>query len=244
MGRPPGDEHSADVSGGASEPPVDATPEEEAMGTEAAAIPVRWNERIPRSVWIALLLLFLAVLLLVVLLSQYSRYRVLSGVSGVKRDMRMMATAIEAYYVDNMSYPTMTRVRALMIENAGWPDRAPLGYTLRRYTGYHGPLTLTTPIAYLTGYPMDRFAEPYRVPYLYYVEGASRGWILASFGPDADLMEGGDLGFDNGTVERVYDPMVKQPSNKLLTGSGPRGAYTYDPTNGLLSNGDIWRVKM
>jgi hypothetical protein len=47
-------------------------------------------------------------------------------------------------------------------------------------------------------------------------------------------------------VESVYDPTVRQPSDHLLTGNHNEfgeGAFTYDPTNGLFSQGDIWRVK-
>jgi hypothetical protein len=44
-------------------------------------------------------------------------------------------------------------------------------------------------------------------------------------------------------VEGVYKANQRQPSANLLSGSGPRGAYTYDPTNGTTSAGDLWRVK-
>lgn len=47
-------------------------------------------------------------------------------------------------------------------------------------------------------------------------------------------------------VASVYNVMERQPSELLLTGNHDeygQGAFTYDPTNGLFSQGDIWRVK-
>jgi hypothetical protein len=62
------------------------------------------------------------------------------------------------------------------------------------------------------------------------------GWILVSTGPDGDYDIGDDLS--------VYDPRIGQLSNRLLAGTNKRGsAYTWDPTNGTVSDGDIWRVK-
>jgi hypothetical protein len=62
------------------------------------------------------------------------------------------------------------------------------------------------------------------------------GFILVSPGPDAR--------YDLPGSYSVYNPGVSQPSLLLLAGANPKGvAFTYDPTNGLVSSGDIWRVK-
>lgn len=54
-------------------------------------------------------------------------------------------------------------------------------------------------------------------------------WIIVSRGPDKDY------DFD---PKRVYDGSISQPAVSLLT-----SPFTYDPTNGTISNGDIRRVK-
>jgi hypothetical protein len=62
------------------------------------------------------------------------------------------------------------------------------------------------------------------------------GWMLVCPGPDGD--------YDLADEWDVYNPAVAQPSRHLLGGTNKRGsALTYDPTNGTVSNGDIWRVK-
>ena len=63
------------------------------------------------------------------------------------------------------------------------------------------------------------------MPYAYYTGGY--GWILISAGRDGDY----DI-----VPERDYDGRVKQPSERILL-------LSYDPTNGLESDGDLWRVK-
>jgi len=55
------------------------------------------------------------------------------------------------------------------------------------------------------------------------------GWILISLGPD------GDYDID---PEKYYHSSIAQPSFELLCIAG-----TYDPTNGTVSSGDVFRVK-
>jgi len=55
------------------------------------------------------------------------------------------------------------------------------------------------------------------------------GWILISPGPDRD--------YDIDPV-KYYDSSIAQPSFELLCIAG-----TYDPTNGTVSSGDVFRVK-
>lgn len=63
------------------------------------------------------------------------------------------------------------------------------------------------------------------------------GWVLVSAGPDGDYDIAGEWD--------VYDPSQPQPSARLLGGTNRSGsAITYDPTNGTISDGDIWHVKM
>ncbi|MBN1900198.1 hypothetical protein JW926_02580 [Candidatus Sumerlaeota bacterium] len=107
--------------------------------------------------------------------------------------------------------------------------------------------TITTPQAYLTSYFGDPFADTKGCVFAYYKD--TNGWIVASFGPDTDENDEdpivGDIGFSTPyTVETRYDSRIAQPSELLVTGDGQSGeACTYDPTNGTVTSGDIYRVK-
>ncbi len=188
-----------------------------------------------------------------------------SKVSRVRSDHRSLATAIETYYIDNNTYPASTRTIDETADRDVLQGVASGDYssTFRIRVGTEQMSTLTTPVAYITSNFPDPFADTRGLGFRYWTEG--RGWILGSFGPDVDQIAGGDLGwadttlddgpnvpanFRSADLETVYDTRVSQPSVLLLTGSGSSGltgnvtdAYTYDPTNGTVSPGDVWRVK-
>jgi hypothetical protein len=92
-------------------------------------------------------------------------------------------------------------------------------------------MTLTTPIAYLTSYFPDPFQNEPDATFGYYSVGGdgtgSPTWLLFSPGPDEDWdMDWTQLrpgGYD--ANYSVFAP------------------YTYDPTNGTYSGGDVWRLK-
>ena len=149
-----------------------------------------------------------------------------SKVSRARSDMRSMATALESYYVDNNSYAAWAA--GDLGVNSFLPQNSPARNmpTFRRYTT-GGPMTLTTPIAYITGYMKDPFAQGQGI-YSYY--STKNGWILISPGPDSD-----------------YDIIPQQEyQDNFSMGTIPPGLLdkTYDPTNGTISNGDIYRNKM
>ena len=96
--------------------------------------------------------------------------------SRIRADLRTMATALEAYFVDFNKYPVTFN-------------------------------SLTTPIAYITRIPVDHFSkEGNKILY----QPKQNDWIVWSVGPDQ---------VDN------------------------NGTIVYDPTNGILSAGDITRSK-
>ena len=99
--------------------------------------------------------------------------------------------------------------------------------SLRRSRGIGSAISITTPISYLTQVPDDPFANS-DTTFGYYTVTTEKaaGWSLWSPGPDEKY----DLDW------KVYDPAVPQPSTDLIP-------YTYDPTNGTVSSGDIFRVK-
>ncbi len=138
-----------------------------------------------------------------------------SKVSRAKADMKTVATALEAYAVDWNSYPA-----AVLI---------PPPFRLR---------VVTTPIAYVTTVPDDIFQSeesggPFHYKGFHYgamgVDKPSR-WALASEGPDR---------------QRDTEPIEFYPgySAELFYGGVPGFDYTfYDPTNGTISRGDIFRA--
>ncbi len=203
--------------------------------------------------------------------------QVRAKVSRVKADMRSLATAIEAYRVDNADYPEGTDE----LDEMSPELVAFLGPLAERYYNFRtrGPagmtagvnfFTLTTPIAYMTTIPTDPFADAGAgiVPFCYRDAKITRdGWILTSVGPDADLFAPGGIGNSNsanplstaaddetpahvGDInERAVLHFIEGDNPPSLTFTNEQRAQfeayltelTYDPTNGSVSNGDLWR---
>jgi len=141
-----------------------------------------------------------------------------SRVSRVKNDQRSMATGIESYFVDYQSYPpgeplSQFTLNPKALEKANGPNLLV-------------PHALTTPIAYITTYFSDPYSPGKNLPYAYYTHGKS--WILFSPGPDLD--------YDISRPEEVFTSEEDQPSTRVIL-------LAYDPTNGIESSGDVWRVK-
>lgn len=164
-------------------------------------------------------------------------------VSQARSDMRALATVLESYFIDHGAYPVgrplqnfterKERLKKIGGENLLGPEPG-MGRSL------HG---LTTPFAYIKTIPMDKYSNAPRprlfymgrfftrshdrgiVPYSYYVEG--NAWILFSAGPDLDY----DI---HPVSDFEYDGW--EPTASLLLKS-------YDPTNGVASSGDIFRIK-
>lgn len=156
-------------------------------------------------------------------------------------DMRSMATAIESYYVDHQRYPDATlNVQANAF--ASIPDFQSSSTfqipTFRTATDTgESVIHLTSPLAYMAKYNADPFAPNPGMTFGYWpgyvtINGKPDffGWILWSPGPDGDY----DLTMQN--VEQAYNPDEPVPSKLLLS-------FTFDPTNGSDSNGDIYRTK-
>lgn len=160
--------------------------------------------------------------------------QVRSKVSRTKADMRSMATAIEAYYVDYNKYMPDSQFGAL------WASFLP------RVT------PLSTPIGYITTLPEDIFAlqainkstvydDAYRIPYgsgplvrPYVFDFACRRmpngqmesitvWARISSSPDTIMWAMRSVGPD-----------------LVATYLGMADAVVYDPTNGTVSFGDIF----
>ncbi|MCX7046176.1 MAG: hypothetical protein NTX50_11910 [Candidatus Sumerlaeota bacterium] len=124
-------------------------------------------------------------------------------------------------------------------------------------------MTLTTPISYMTSYFADPFASTRGASYGYYAD--AKGWIVYSFGPDMDesCPIAGDIDpyvearlkkpLVSKYGEFVYDGRIAQPTLLLIAHDGRTAtgldfgtdaqAFTYDPTNGTASEGDVYRCK-
>ena len=202
--------------------------------------------------------------------------QVRAKVARARNDQRAIVTAIESYRVDHNSYPEGTDNPTLMAPEfvTYLGTLAPGFYALRTR---HPTLiagrdffTLTTPIAYITTMPLDPFAEAF-LPYAYRnAKDLKNGYILTSFGPDADLRSeiGGKPGAgsvnaanplstaaDTNAVARLGD-VNERAVIHWYERNGPFAATTpdqsqffnwlrdlsYDPTNGTVSEGDIIRV--
>lgn len=153
-----------------------------------------------------------------------------SKVSRTRADMRSIAVGIESYHIDNNAYPEVVVI-------------FPIGYSL--------PTAITTPIAYLSSVPLDPFGpspdldvytrgstywyatwEHYerrypfwglsRNPWMVDPSGGSSGqmtkWVLMSRGPDRVMAQASFPGALE--VDIPY-------------------RWAYDPTNGVVSRGNI-----
>jgi len=166
-------------------------------------------------------------------------------VSRVKADLRSLATAQEAYYVDWNSYTNRNNA----VENP-WMNG--------QWAGFR---QLTTPIPYITTIPLDPFGEtkykgsrrPNALEMGTGVAGvASSGppwnpdprgfpsntWEIESDGPDHwDDSESGHMGY---SLSTGHYPWPDLPNNEGATAAVL--SLIYDPTNGTVSSGEIFRA--
>jgi hypothetical protein len=166
--------------------------------------------------------------------SDTSEVQIRNKVSRAKSDMRSMATALEAYFVDTNHYPaSVPGTHLLSFNKAPATRKMPsfrLGVKTKSPNGREIaiPMTVTTPIAYITRYFKDPFQVSPTDPqptFAYY--GDTNGWILISPGPDGNY----DI-----NPAKDYRSDIPQPTLQLLL-------KAYDPSNGTVSGGDVFRVK-
>ena len=219
--------------------------------------------------WILLLTPFL----LWALIPHVDVFPMKDKVARVRTGMRALAIALERYERDNHDYPpwgigatssngmptlnyqiitSFRHERGItdMDTSSVWYKKSfhPLDlpcFAMCRPDRSQTIGTLTTPVAYINEWPRDPFAAVKGVTFVYWAVVSGQpdpsgkiveartgkqvsGWILVSPGPDLD--------YDIAGHWNAYDPSTRQPSPALL-------ALTYDPTNGAVSDGDIWRVK-
>jgi prepilin-type N-terminal cleavage/methylation domain-containing protein len=193
--------------------------------------------------------------------------RIRAMVSGARGDMRSVATAIEAYAVDESQYPACrslpnkTSVNMNINEGSQMEYRSTFASLASVSTVGDRFRTLTTPTPYIVTLPKDPFADTEGCHYGYF-NGEDRGWMIWSYGPDQDEIFGSAIDMetkglwalddmtDDVWYSLCYNPGVSNPTVRLLveTCNSPRAnggigsAFTYDPTNGASSEGDLWRL--
>jgi type II secretion system protein G len=164
-------------------------------------------------------------------------------VSRVKADMRSVATAIEAYRIDSNVYPGAYEAGDGPFAQVPWDAG---NATLTPPFHARVPSLITTPIAYMTSLPNDPFRqnvdslsptlEPFEDRFVWFnfpffrltfptafpngtfghATVLAGEWLLYSVGPDKDE-------FNDGGAMAVY--------------------RDYDPTNGTISIGNIFRTQ-
>jgi prepilin-type N-terminal cleavage/methylation domain-containing protein len=194
-----------------------------------------------------------------------------SKVSRVKGEQNMLATGLEAYYIDANVYPSpasgIGKTDGSIDGNAGYGTTDDGGIV---------PVTLTTPVSYITSVPKDPFKRNQKGYYEYgggpggsggagVPPGGVRiptaaadfsgvwppsGWLVSSYGPD--VVDGnigsGGTGLRNNSAlheESCWSDNYSEsaPDNMQITTTNPLATcgLTYDPTNGTTSAGDVWR---
>lgn len=153
--------------------------------------------------------------------------QVRAKVSRARADMRTIVTALESYRVDNNRYPTYHyadvdqaalefhiggKVPGFGIPDPDWDGRNPL----------------TTPIAYITSFPTDPFAPRKEGPE--YI----RQFLYVNWQYAFQQVPTRPQFFLMGQAYGPYRLHSRGPNT-----FGPEPGIPYDPTNGVISDGDI-----
>jgi type II secretion system protein G len=172
-----------------------------------------------------------------------------SKVSRAKSDMRSIATALEAYAVDNNGYPYKRGPILAGLTNTGTIVGSWVPQVLS-----DDKSSITTPIAYMTSVPADVFnignkklaAAGYRPGHPVYSFRYCRIVSLPATGIAANS-RAGDGGSDiSGTDPFGFSTRADRYGRWFMLSSGPDldddifgFNNQYDPSNGTISNGDI-----
>lgn len=157
-------------------------------------------------------------------------------VSRVKSDLRTVITGLETYHVDNNHYPTYHYVPNTL-SNTGFSFH--VGGTVTAIGNsppFPGPNPLTSPVAYLTAFPVDVFggrgpADPREGDQFYYVNWDYAVTALTAF-HEFQQRQGS---------WRLHSPGPDKFGPDSVAGTGE--SIHYEPTNGSVSGGDIVRIK-
>ena len=173
-----------------------------------------------------LIVVAIIAILAAIAIPNFLQAQVRSKVSRAKAELRSITTGMESYYVDENSYPIYSATNFYNV----------------------GLLRLTTPIAYMASVPLDQFKYQGSwiggngAPGWYWAYNDSsveipRGYIMWSNGPDLCNQLPGFK-----TRSDIENSVGELPIQTVTWWGFGGGAFTYDPTNGTVSRGDIWVV--
>jgi prepilin-type N-terminal cleavage/methylation domain-containing protein len=193
-----------------------------------------------------LIVVAIIAILAAIAVPQFAEASARAGVARTAADMRSLATALESYATDHSAYPPFA-----VVPGNGFVEDPAVTFgddhfeVFSRRPGF----SLTSPIAYITSYPPDRFARsspslesPDPVTRAYLPDYSYRNarytaeiWI----GPPEPWLGPGGINF------------IRSWGHWRLVGAGPDGTRVqdvksniiYDPTNGTISRGDIVRTQ-
>ena len=180
--------------------------------------------------------------------------QVRAKVSRCKADLRTLATAVESYRTDNNTYPLVKLVEQNTSTGPGNAEADPYPFVAAPGSNnefyFSDKFPITTPIAYLTSMPPDPFfrmiiaspasgttglsPNPKRREFQYsssQYSAAAGSAALAGF----ELCYGSWRMWSGGPDGYRRDILLRQ-SNASTS------MRCYDPTNGSVSFGDIWRT--
>ena len=197
---------------------------------------------IPRGFTLIELLIVVAIIaiLAAIAVPNFLEAQTRARVARVMADHRSMATALETYYVDNNDYIL------------GWGYAHDIGLAdnfavFRDKFARWRLVGLTTPISYMTELPETPFwPEKYKHSDGFIMLDANLGseydQAFSWYNNEGAILAGAMYGV---TKYHLRDPGPDDTWNNQNILEGPTGGTTslmpYDPTNGTVSEGDIWR---
>ncbi|HBF33086.1 TPA: hypothetical protein DDW35_00845 [Candidatus Sumerlaeota bacterium] len=189
-----------------------------------------------------LIVVAIIAILAAIALPNFMEAQVRAKISRCKSDLRSITTALESYRVDNNQYPFSSGINS--VTYAVEYQNTEMG----SYHKYIAPV-LTTPVSYITSIPQDPFATkfpPGEARHYFYTCLAiekTRGLTPAWPGPGNS--------FENRLqflgVWNMWGCGPDQDRTDLAPAAIGGAASTnwvlgfYDPSNGTMSNGDIFR---
>jgi hypothetical protein len=232
--------------------------EQPVSAVETEPIPEKKKSR--KGLYIEIVIIIIILALIPVGYAQYQAFTIKNTVKRIRGEMNMLATGLEAYFIDACVYPS-----------PGRPSFRELGsYSGNGSYAEDGgivPTSITTPVSYITKLPHDPFRNNGKG---YYGLGGgpgiksgagrptiddaqhdfsgiwmSSGWIVSSYGPDK---VDGNSSAPGGTQLREElcwsdSYSIDTPDLMQCDKDHPLGysTLTYDPSNGIISPGDVWR---
>lgn len=204
----------------------------------------------PRAFTLVELLIVVAIIaiLAAIAVPNFLEAQVRSKVSRVRADMRSLATAMEAYHVDANAYPIPADPSGRVIADP------PAAVGISPFETKI-PISLTTPIAYISSRPDDPFAtarigEPrlYHCVTLDYVNVRQTNapvfnWLIVyrNFFRDTtgrNPPSAIQYWFQSFGPDQIHSANLPHASAPIGPHVHAHGAL-YDPTNGTVSNGDL-----